>query len=181
MAVIEGTGADAGKYWLRNEPSYETQWNTTAYDTPWREYVTDEFGQRVQATNSAGDLLYEQVTYVYRNSLGNKVNSDFDWAAKFPETSYQMIENTGSGEDNRGLYTQAADYLAYVEEQVYAGINPQVANDLLTKISIVRNNMNNNNFEVVTYNEMVGLAQNAEANYTVNIPYTYEEPVIGNQ
>lgn len=179
MAVIEGTGADAGKYWLRNEPSYETQWNTTAYDTPWREYVTDEFGQRVQATNSAGDLLYEQVTYVYRNSLGNKVNSDFDWAAKFPETSYQMIENTGSGEDNRGLYTQAADYLAYVEEQVYAGINPQVANDLLTKISIVRNNMNNNNFEVVTYNEMVGLAQNAEANYTVNIPYTYEEPVIG--
>lgn len=179
MAVIEGTGADAGKYWLRNEPSYETQWNTTAYDTPWREYVTDEFGQRVQATNSAGDLLYEQVTYVYRNSLGNKVNSDFDWAAKFPETSYQMIENTGSGEDNRGLYTQAADYLAYVEEQVYAGINPQVANDLLTKISIVRNNMNSNNFEVVTYNEMVGLAQNAESNYTVNIPYTYEEPVIG--
>lgn len=179
MAVIEGTGADAGKYWLRNEPSYETQWNTTAYDTPWREYVTDEFGQRVQATNSAGDLLYEQVTYVYRNSLGNKVNSDFDWAAKFPETSYQMIENTGSGEDNRGLYTQAADYLAYVEEQVYAGINPQVANDLLTKISIVRDNMNSNNFEVVTYNEMVGLAQNAEANYTVNIPYTYEEPVIG--
>lgn len=180
MPVIEGTGADAGKYWLRNEPVYETQWNTTAFDTPWREYVLKN-GEKVQATDDNGDLLYEQVTYVYRNAAGSKVNSDFDWDAKFPETSYQLIENEIGKEDNRGLYTQAADYLAYVEEQVYAAINPQVTNDLLDKISIVRNNMNNNNFEVVTYNEMVGQAQAAESNYTVNIPYTYEEPVIDSE
>lgn len=178
MPVIEGTGDDAGSYWLRNEPSYEKQWNTTAYDTPWREYVIKD-GQKVQATNDNGDLLYEQVNYVYRDSRGDKVNSDNpEWRAKFPETEYQCIENTGSGEDNRGLYTQAADYLAYVEEYVYGAIDTSIANDLFTEISLVRNSLNNNNFEVVTYNKMVDFAKLVESNYTINIPYTYEETVL---
>lgn len=176
-AVIEGTGDDAGKFWIRNTPVYETEWNTTAYATPWREIVVDDDGNKVQAKNDAGDLLYSQVTYVYRNASSEKVNSDFVWYAKFPATEYKCIENDGTTE-YRGLYTQADDYLSYVIERVYASINTSIAQDLFEKVSLVRNNMNVNNFEVVTYNKMVDIAKKAEQNYTLNITYEYQEAVL---
>ncbi len=172
--VIEGTGQDAGKYWLRNTPYYETEWDLTTYANPWKRPTN------VQATNGNGDLLYEKVEYVYRDADALKVNSDFVWACKFPSTQYACIENSGVvGEaDNRGTYTQMADLLEYTKEQVYSAINTNLAQNLFTKVSQEREDLNNNNFEVVTYNRMTGLARTAEKGYTLNIPYTTEVPVV---
>ncbi len=176
-AVIEGTQDDAGKFWLRNTPVYETEWNTTTYQNPWREVVVDDSGNKVQAKNGSGELLYSQVTYVYRNASSEKVNSDFVWFAKFPATEYKCIENDGVTE-YRGLYTQANDKIAWAIERVYDSVNTSIAQDLFEKISLVRNNMNNNNFEVVTYNKMVDMAKVAESGYTLNITYDYKENVL---
>lgn len=176
-AVIEGTKEDAGKFWLRNTPVYETEWNTTTYENPWKEVVVDDNGNKVQATNSKGELLYSQVTYVYRNASSDKVNSDYKWFAKFPASEYKCIENDGVME-YRGLYTQANDKITWAIDRVYASVNTSIAQDLFEKISLVRNGMNNNNFEVVTYNKMVDMARTAEAGYTLNITFEYEENVL---
>ena len=173
VAVIEGTGEDAGKYWLRNEPLYETEWNTDSFPIPWAE-PTD-----VQATNDDGALLYEQVQYVYRDANSDKVNSDRNWVAKFPVTSYARIKmESGSSVDTRGTISQASDYISYATDMIYDSVNTSIAQDLFEDISLVRNNMNNNNFDVVTYNEMVNFAKRAEADYTLAITYNAEEPVI---
>ena len=173
VAVIEGTGADAGKYWLRNEPLYETEWNTDSFPIPWAE-PTD-----VQATNEDGALLYEQVQYVYRDANSDKVNSDRNWVAKFPETSYARIKmENGSSVDTRGTISQASDYISYATDMIYEYVDTSIAQDLFEEISLVRNNMNNNNFDVVTYNEMVNFAKRAEADYTLVITYDAEEPIV---
>ncbi len=173
MAVIEGTGDDAGKFWLRNAPAYETEWDTTTYDAPWQKNT------EVQATDNKGSLLYKQVQYVYRDSASQKVNStDPNWKAKFPVTEYLIIENDGVSNDNRGKYTKANDTLRYVIELVQGAINTSIAQPLFDNISIVRNNMNSTNFDVVTYNKMVSIAKKAEQRYNVVITYDYEENVI---
>lgn len=172
IAVIEGTGEDVGKYWLRNAPHYETEWDTTTYLAPWNKPT------EVQAKDGNGALLYEQVQYVYRDAKSNKVNSDRDWKAKFPVTTYALVPNTGEQPDNRGTISQANDYLQYVVELVYGSVNTSIAQDLYEKVSLVRNGMNVNNFDVVTYNKMVEIAKRAEQKYTLLITYNVEEPVI---
>lgn len=170
---IEVIADDEGNYYLRNQPVYDMEWDTTTYSVPYQVYVTDSSGNKVQSTDSNGNLLYAQVTYVYRDSSGTKVNSTGDWYAKFPATSYECKENDGTT-DYRGLYSQAADMISYALECVYASIDTTMASALFEQISLVRNQMNNNNFEVITYNKMVELAKKAEKNYTLNIPYTTE-------
>lgn len=175
IPVIQGTDKDADKFYLRNTPLYKTVWDTTSYSAPWRKPTT------TQDTKTKDDKvikLYEQVTYVYRDVNGDKVNSDNEWMCKFPATAYKCYANDGTSADNRGLITQAADRLAYAEDQVYKSINTSIAEDLYNKVSLVRNNLNNNNFEVVTYNKMVEIAKDAERNYTLNIPYSYDELIV---
>lgn len=46
-----------------------------------------------QATDSQGNLLYNQVQYVYRDADGKKVNSNEDWSCKFPVTDYTIVPN----------------------------------------------------------------------------------------
>lgn len=171
IEVIEGTGSDAGKWYLKNAPSYERVWDTTTYSYPWYKINTDSYGNKIQAKNEKGELLYEQVTYVYRDKDSNKVNSDFDWLAKFPDTSYMLIENDGVSADNRGSYSQAKDYLTYVLQVINASIDSSVSNAAFTDISLVRNGLNNNNFEVITYNKMVEAAKTVERQYTLDITY----------
>lgn len=172
IAVIEGTGEDVGKYWLRNAPHYETEWDTETYGAPWAK-PTEK-----QAQDGNGALLYEQVQYVYRDSNSNKVNSDRDWKAKFPVTTYALVPNDGRGEDNRGTISQANDHLQYVIEHVYESVNTSIAQDIFEQVSLVRNGMNVNNFDVITYNKMVNLAKRAEGKYTLIIEYNAQEPVI---
>jgi hypothetical protein len=168
MPVIEVDGV----YYLANSVVYETEWDTETYGAtaPWA-VATD-----TQATNSKGQLLYDQVQYVYRNASGSKVNSTDNWVCKLPQTSYQLIPNTGdANEEHRGTITQAADYITYAKEMVLSSINTSIAQDLYEKVSLVRDNLNSKNFEVVTYNKMVDAAKEAESNYSVVITYTNDD------
>ena len=172
-AVIKG---EDGVWHLRNAISYAREWDTETYDAPWYKST----GQ--QAENADGKLLFEQVQYVYRDAYGNKVNSDYTvtedgvkvtgWKAKFPAATYACIENDG-GDENRGRYTKAKDYLNYVIEFVRESIDPSIAQSLLDNVAMKRLDLNEVNFEIVTYNQMVKAGQNAEKQFTVNVTYTY--------
>lgn len=192
-AVIEGTGNDAGKYYLLNAPHYETEWtespntyrnSTDTADLPvhWRTIVKAN-GQNVQAKNDADELLYEKVQYVYRDKDANKVNSDYNWSCKFPVTTFTCLPNNPGANDAkkgdyRGRITQMADELAWVLEQVKAGINTSLAQPIFENVSVYRQGLNNNNFDVVTYNKMTDVARTAEDNYRLTITYTGDVPVL---
>lgn len=180
VEVIEGdTVTYEGEFWYKNQPVYETEWNTTSYTAPWRQDKVVN-GEKVQATNDAGEPLYYVEWHSYRDAKGAYVNVERSWQAMHADASYQCIPNDGVTEDNRGLYSQAADRLAYIEELVYESLDSTIANDLFTQISLVRNsdNMWANNFEVSTYDKMIDTARVAEGQYTLNIPYSYEKKTI---
>ncbi|MCM1114702.1 MAG: hypothetical protein NC397_04315 [Clostridium sp.] len=159
-----------GVFYLANAVHYETEWDTTSFSTPWAKPTN------VQATDSKGAKLYDQVQYVYRDANGNKVNSDDDWACKFPVTTFALIPNDpDSGMDNRGTITQAADYIAYTLETVQANINTSIAQTLYDDMTKVRTGMNENNFEVITFNKMVEAANAAERYYSVTLTYNAKD------
>lgn len=170
-AGIPVTQGEDGNYYYINTPVYEKEWDTATYESPWYKDTN------VQATDEAGNELYAQVQFKHYNSSGREVRYVDNWSVRIPDTSYQIIPNDGDVE-NRGLYAQANDYLAWAIEQVYGYINTDIAEDLLNNISLVRNGMNTNNFDVLTYNRMVDLAKTAESQYTINLSYTEEEAVI---
>ena len=154
---------------LKNTVAYETEWDTQTYLQPWLKN-TD-----VQATDSNDKPLYNQVQFVYRDAKGEKCTSKDDWACKFPETEYKIIENEGTvgSVDNRGIYTQAVDLLTYtINEVVNKFIDTSSAESLYTKITLARTGLNNNNFEVLTFNKMTKAAQAAERQFSVIINYT---------
>ena len=184
---------EKGVYYLLNAPHYATEWTESpntymdaaekvAKPVHWKTIVMKD-GKPVQDTNDNGDLLYEKIQYVYRDKDGVKVNSDFVWACKFPVTSYTCIPNNpGANDEKRGDYrgriTQMADELAWVLEQVQAAINPSLAQPIFEKVSKIRQGMNNNNFDVVTYNKMTDMARTAESNYRLTITYNGYAPVL---
>lgn len=171
-AGVPVTLGEDGNYYYTNTTVYEREWDLETYDTPWYKNTTE------QATDSDGNLLYGQIQFNHYNANGNSVRYVDDWVVKIPQTSYQLIENDGSVE-NRGIYTRANDYLQWTIEYVYDNLNTTIAEDLLDEISLVRNGMNTNNFDVLTYNTMVDIAKVAESQYTIDITYTTEEAVIG--
>ncbi|MGN0522321.1 MAG: hypothetical protein ACI4IQ_06750 [Eubacterium sp.] len=164
IPVIKGTD---GAYYLQNMPAYEYEW-TKAYGAPY--YQETE----TQATNSNGALLYKQVQYVYRDSNSNKVNSTEDWYAKFPVTSNQLVPNSGTT-DNRGTYSKTLNSLDYAIYMLQNNVKPEIALQLLNDISIVRNGLNSNNFDIASYNRMVAMAKKAESKYTIDINFIGED------
>lgn len=168
MPVVVG---EDGRYHIANTALYEKEWIMLG-DYP---YLADT---STQATNDNGDLLYNQVQWSYYDKDGNKVTSRSEWVIKVPDCSWQIIPSSTT-EDNRGLYTKANDNLEYVLNYVYDSIDTTLALDLLNKVSLVRDGMNNNNFEIVTYNKMVDMAKTIESQYTINVSYTVKEAVIG--
>ncbi len=159
--VIKG---EDGVWYLRNAAAYPTEWNLDN-GSPMKVYNYDE-----QATNDNGDLLYNQVQYVYRDANNIKVNSGDDWLAKFPSAGYKMIEATPD-DDTRGLYTTANEYLEYVLELVSTSIDPSIAQDLFDYVTSVRHGLNEVNFEVATFNKMVDFAKKVENQYSINVTY----------
>ncbi|MCH5314690.1 MAG: hypothetical protein J1E81_02155 [Eubacterium sp.] len=180
---------EKGVYYLLNAPHYATEWTespntyldstgTISKPVHWRTIVKKN-GQPVQDKNDNGELLYEKIQYVYRDKAGVKVNSDFVWACKFPVTAYTLIPNDPDGKkDYRGRITQMSDELAWILEQVEVAINPSLAQPIFEKVSQVRQGMNNNNFDVVTYNKMTDMARTAESKYRINITYNGYAPVL---
>lgn len=171
-AGVPVTLGEDGNYYYTNTAVYEREWDLETYDTPWYKNTTE------QATDSNGDAIYSQIQFNHYNANGNSVRYVDNWVVKIPQTSYQLIENDGSVE-NRGIYTRANDYLQWTIEYVYDNLDTSIAEDLLNEVSLVRNGMNTNNFDVLTYNTMVDIAKVAEAQYTIDITYTTQEAVIG--
>ena len=165
-AVTDGDGNT--NYYITNSVQYAREWDTTTYgDYPWYGPTSE------QAKDSAGNLLYDQVQWSYYNKNGDKVSSNSTWVIKMPDTSYQIVENTGEAgsTDNRGIYTKNNDRLEYVIQYVKDSIDQSISQSLLTDVSEVRNGLNENNFEIVTYNKMVSMAKTIESQYTLEITY----------
>lgn len=163
MAVILVDGV----YYHANTASYEKEWsNDGTYN-----YVDTS----VQATNDNGELLYNQVQFKHYNANGKEVRNNDNWVVAAPETSFQIVKD---GNDNRGLYSKANDYLQWTIEYAYSQIDPTIAARLFNEVSKVRNGMNSFNFDVVTYNKMVDLAKTIESQYSITLTYDAKEAVI---
>lgn len=163
MAVILVDGV----YYHANTASYEKEWsNDGTYN-----YVDTS----VQATNDNGELLYNQVQFKHYNANGKEVRNNDNWVVAAPETSFQIVKD---GNDNRGLYSKANDYLQWTIEYAYSQIDPAIAARLFNEVSKVRNGMNSFNFDVVTYNKMVDLAKTIESQYSITLTYDAKEAVI---
>lgn len=156
-----------GVYYHTNTVSYEKEWsNDGTYN-----YVDTN----VQATNDNGELLYNQVQFKHYNANGKEVRNNDNWVVAAPDTSFQIVKD---GNDNRGLYSKANDYLQWTIEYVYSQIDPAIAARLFNEVSLVRNGMNSFNFDVVTYNKMVDLAKTIESQYSITLTYDAKEAVI---
>lgn len=156
-----------GVYYHTNTVSYEKEWsNDGTYN-----YVDTD----VQATNDNGELLYNQVQFKHYNANGKEVRNNDNWVVAAPDTSFQIVKD---GNDNRGLYSKANDYLQWTIEYVYSQIDPDIAARLFNEVSLVRNGMNSFNFDVVTYNKMVDLAKTIESQYSITLTYDAKEAVI---
>lgn len=171
FAVIAGEGDNAGKYFLANSVLYEQVWDTRTYAYPW---LRDS---DVQATDDMGNPLYSQTEYMYIASNGDKVSSGDNWVAKYAVPDTQFVQKDAQV-DRRGYYTLADDCLDYAEYLVNSGLKPGIADPLLRRVSEVRSDLEEYNFDVVTYNKMVKLAKTAEGKYSINMTYTYDKPVI---
>lgn len=156
-----------GVYYHTNTASYEKEWtNDGTYN-----YVDTN----VQATNDKDELLYNQVQFKHYNANGKEVRYNDDWVVAAPETSFQIVKD---GNDNRGLYSKANDYLQWTIEYVYSQIDPAIAARLFNEVSLLRNGMNSFNFDVVTYNKMVDMAKTIESKYSIDINYDTQESVV---
>lgn len=164
MPVTTVEGADG--YYIANEIQYATEWDTTTYAPYPYKASTGE-----QATDADGNKLYDQVQWAYYNANGYRVSSNSTWVIKVPDTSYQLIEVGGENGDTRGIYTKNNDRLEYTIEYVTAAIDPTIGQTLLTDVSLVRNGLNETNFEIVTYNKMVDMAKTIESQYTITVAY----------
>ncbi len=168
-------GSD-NRYYYKNTPHLDSEWDTTTFDAPFRSSIGK--GQ-MTTTDNYGNVTkyYDEVQFVYYNADGDKVTSQSTWVCKVAESAYQMKLITSTSQDNRGAITKATDYLEYAIEQVRASIKADISAPLVNDISIVRNGMNSTNFDVLTYNKLVEAAKRAEANYTLDITYTVKQNV----
>lgn len=158
QAVTKGTD---GKWYLANDPLYETEWDTTSYDAP---YLAET---ATQATDEKGAPLYKQKQFVYRDVNGEKTTSTAMngsqqvWVYKFAESNTRIKPNDGN--DYRGLYQQAIDRLDYWMSVARSSVNTEIAADIHTNVSEARADLNNVNYNVATYEKMVSVAKDAES------------------
>lgn len=167
-----------GKYYLANSVVYETTWDNaiTAKGNPC------QMPTETQATDAQGNLLYNQVQYVYRDADGKKVNSNEDWSCKFPVTDYTIVPNEvksdGSIVDNRGAVAKAVDRINYVTSIMNDTLKP-AADNAFKNISVARTGLNDTNFNILTFSKMTDIARNIERNFTVDLEYHYDKVVLG--
>lgn len=167
-----------GKYYLANSVVYETTWDNaiTTNGNPC------QMPTETQATDSQGNLLYNQVQYVYRDADGKKVNSNEDWSCKFPVTDYTIIPNEvksdGTIVDNRGAVAKAVDRINYVTSIMNDTLKP-AADNAFKNISVARTGLNDTNFDILTFSKMTEVARNIEKNFTVDLEYHYDKVVLG--
>lgn len=136
--------------YVKNAPDYEKAWDATTYQAPY-------YGDTAELSG-----MYDQVQFVYRRADGSKTTSkDINWAFKVPEQVNLIIPNTGSTE-NRGIYMLQADRSTYTMQEAKKLVNSSAASRIITDVSEDRANLNENNFDKVTYQLMVNAAKLAE-------------------
>lgn len=157
-------------YKVSNTPKMATQWVTTGL---YKEYPC-QLSTGTQAVDSKDKPLYEQIQWSYYNAAGRKVSSTSTWVIKVPDMSNQLVEPTTS-QDTRGIYTQCRDLLDYTTTQVIAtDLKTDIASKLFDQVSLVREGLNEKNFDIVTFNAMNSMAKDIEGKYRVAVTYTDE-------
>lgn len=161
-------------YKVTNTPKMATKWvNTGIY----KDYPC-QLSTGSQATNNDGKGIYEQIQWSYYNAAGRKVSSTSTWVIKVPDMSNQLITPTES-QDTRGIYTQCRDLLDYtVSEVVNKDLKTGIADRLLKQVSLVRQDLSEKNFDVVTYNAMVSMAKDIEGLYSVEVSYVKDGKTV---
>lgn len=135
--------------YVKNAPAHEKAWDATTYQAPY-------YGDTDELSG-----MYDQVQFVYRTADGSKTSSkDINWAFKVPEQVNLIIPNTGS--ENRGIYMLQADRSSYTIFEAKKLVNSSAASRIITDVSEDRANLNENNFDKVTYQLMVNAAKLAE-------------------
>lgn len=136
--------------YVKNAPDYKQAWDATTYQAPY-------YGDTAELSG-----MYDQVQFVYRRADGSATSSkDINWAFKVPVQVNQIIPNTGSTE-NRGIYMLQADRSTYTMQEAKKLVNSSAASRIITDVSEDRANLNENNFDKVTYQLMVNAAKLAE-------------------
>lgn len=152
---------DDGKWYLRNDISYVYEWNFD-YSTPYYGATT------TQKTNDRGQKLYLQDQFAYRTATGVKTTS-YDtispWAYKIAELTDYIVANE-PGKDYRGLYQRAIDELVYYGEVANNAVSAASLPVARENVSDVREGMNNVNYSILEYEQMVSAAKEVESMYS---------------
>lgn len=167
VVKVREPGQDATARWhLLNDVQYAQEWQDLGsgsgvlFEDP---YLVNT---STQARDSAGNLLYNEVNFTYRDSEGLSTSStDPDWQIKFANTSFSIVDDP----DLRGIIAAATDKLEYAYELVQEYLNVSYGTTLFQNVYRVRSELNNANFEVISYENMAAAGRNAEA--LINIDY----------
>ena len=159
---------DVVTYKVSNTPKMATQWVSSGI---YSEYPC-QLSTGSQAVDGQGRPIYEQIQWSYYNAAGRKVSSTSTWVIKVPDMSNQLVTPTES-KDTRGIYSQCRDLLDYTTTQVIEkDIKTDIASRLFDNVSLVREGLNEKNFDIVTFNAMNSMAKDIEGMYRVEVSYT---------
>ncbi|MBQ7202712.1 MAG: hypothetical protein IJS03_01705 [Eubacterium sp.] len=157
-AVIKQSGSS--DWHLKNEIAYNYKWDTTTYSYPYLMKDTTD-----PKKNDADEQIYNQTQFVYRTATGEKTTStsaNAPWVYKLAESATVIVPNEETSSENRGVYQLAADNLDYWYETAKKDLVSDFAEDVHTQVTLDRENQQNENYEVVTYERMVTMAKEAE-------------------
>lgn len=151
--VTDYVAADASKYEVhyRNTVEYAKEWTFKYGDTnPYYETTTEKTGK------------YLAKQFKYSNAAGeDSTSKKADWAYKYPEVI--EINRPNDTKDYRSEYLKKSDLINYLmevaKENVKAGGAERVYNEVIKD----RANLDENNFDMVTYRMMVKAARAAES------------------
>lgn len=161
--------AEDGLYHLVNTQAYSQKWTKPAgVATPFK---TDD-------TTKPKKNTYREISFVYRNADGEKVTSKDNWTYKFAET--ETIIKPYDGKDYRNIAAQQSDNLNYWADRCRAVVKADIADEIVNKIAKSREGLNNVNFDVASYENIVKAAKRAESLVTTEAVVDEEtgEPVL---
>lgn len=157
LATITGKSIEAdeeGVYRYVNEAQYETEWDTTSYETPYRKTTS------TQATDNAGMALYNRISFTCYDENGAAMDSRGAWTYIIADQYDAIKENDGN--DYRGVYQRDVDNLQYYIEQMKENVNADAASRIVDEVMKDREGLNSVNYEVASYEKMVQIAKDAE-------------------
>lgn len=161
VVYVREPGQDAQKeYHLLNEVQYVEEWTDLGSGSG--ELLEDPYlmATEEQATDAAGNLLYNEISFTYRDSANKSTSStDPDWKFKFAETSYGVVDDPSL----RGVIATASDKAEYALQLVNEHLNVSYGTDLFKNVAIIRSGLDNRDFEVVSYENMAAAGREAEA------------------